>query len=354
MAHPARWWRHTPDGRVRCELCPRTCTLREGQRGFCFVRRNEGGHLVLETYGRSTGFAVDPIEKKPLNHVLPGARVLSFGTAGCNLGCRFCQNWEMSTSRRIDSLSAAASPTQIAALARRERCAAVAFTYNDPVIFAEYAIDTAHACRAAGIAPIAVSAGYISAPARAEFFAPMAAANIDLKAFTDEFYRKVTGARLEVVLDTLVHVQASETWLEITTLLISGVNDSSEEIRAMSRWIVANLGPDVPHHFSAFHPDHRMRDRPPTPPHTLTRAREIALECGQRYVYTGNVVDPDGQATICPSCQSVVIERDRYHVGARNLTRTENGAACGRCGQTIPGLFFPTHRPPDARGVRLE
>lgn len=335
----ARWWNATDNDRVRCYLCPRECRMREGQRGFCFVRLNRRGELVLDTYGRSSGFAIDPVEKKPLNHVLPGAKVLSFGTAGCNLGCKFCQNWEMSTSREFDSLATEASPTQIAELALNYGCQAVAFTYNDPIIFAEYAIDTANACREAGLLPIAVSAGYISDAARAEFFAPMGAANIDLKAFTDDFYRKITGARLSTVLDTLVHVRESETWLEITTLLIPGHNDSDEEIEKMSRWIVANLGPDVPHHFSAFHPDHRMRDVPPTPPQTLSRARDIAMDCGEHFVYTGNVYDPAGQSTLCPSCGAVVIARDRYRVSVRRLTVGEGGATCSQCGYAIPGVF---------------
>lgn len=338
-SHIARWWSPVSDGRVRCYLCPRECTMREGQRGFCFVRANEGGQLVLDTYGRSSGFAVDPVEKKPLNHVLPGARVLSFGTAGCNLGCKFCQNWTMSTSREFDALAVEARPRAIADLARRHDCDAVAFTYNDPIIFAEYAIDTAYACREAGVLPIAVSAGYISTAARAEFFAPMGAANVDLKAFTDDFYRRVTGARLSTVLDMLMHVRESDTWLEITTLLIPGFNDSNEEIEKMSRWIVANLGPDVPHHFSAFHPAHRMRDVARTPPPTLSRAQDIALSCGERFVYTGNVYDPAGQSTLCPSCGTVVIVRDRYRVSVRHLTIDEGVATCSRCAHAIPGIF---------------
>ena len=339
MSAPARWWEKTADGRVRCHLCPRLCTLREGQRGYCFVRKNEGGALVLDTYGRSSGFAVDPVEKKPLNHFLPGSAVLSFGTAGCNLGCKFCQNWEISTSREFDSLAAEASPEQIADLAVRLGCASVAFTYNDPVIFAEYAIDAAIACRERGVAPIAVTAGYISAEPRAEFFSHMAATNVDLKGFTEEFYKKVTGARLDVVKQTLEYVRETSTWLEITTLLIPGKNDSDEEIEAMSRWITGNLGDDVPHHFSAFHPDNRMRDVPPTPPATLRRAREIALAGGEKYVYTGNIYDPAGQSTTCPTCGNAVIERDRYRVRRTRLDVTGTAGRCGRCAAPIPGIF---------------
>lgn len=340
VGHAARWWHATSDGRVRCELCPRYCTLHEGQRGFCFVRANVGGQLVLTTYGRSSGFAIDPVEKKPLNHFLPGSRVLSFGTAGCNLGCKFCQNWEISKSREWDALAVEASPTAIADAALASGCASVAFTYNDPVIFAEYAIDTARACRERGVHPIAVTAGYIEPEPAAEFFAAMDATNIDLKGFTDDFYRKVTGGRLDTVLQTLQIAQQVGTWVEITTLLIPGLNDSDEELAAMSAWIVAHLGPDVPHHFSAFHPDFRMRDRPPTPPETLTRARLIAMAGGEHYVYTGNVFDPPGQSTYCPACGGVVVERDRYVARVTGLNVAGDGsAACAACGTPIPGRW---------------
>ena len=338
--HVAQWWETAADGRVQCNLCPRLCKLRDGQRGFCFVRMNEGGALVLDTYGRSSGFAVDPVEKKPLNHFLPGSSVLSFGTAGCNLACKFCQNWTISTSREFDSLGQEASPRQIAQEAKLLGCQSVAFTYNDPTIFAEYAIDTALACRDEGVRPIAVTAGYINEAPRRALFDAMDAANVDLKGFSEDFYRRVTGARLSTVLDTLEYVNGSDCWLEITTLLIPGKNDSDEEITAMSRWIVANLGPDVPHHFSAFHPAHRMKDVPPTPPATLKRAREIALAEGERYVYTGNIHDPSGQATYCASCGAIVVPRSRYRVGALQLdVRADGSAACQACGAAIPGVW---------------
>ena len=336
----ARWWRTLADGRVQCDLCPRRCRLREGQRGFCFVRQNVGGELQLTTYGRSSGFAVDPVEKKPLYHFLPGSRVLSFGTAGCNLACKFCQNWEMSTSREFDSLSREASPLQIAEDALRLGCDSVAFTYNDPIIFAEYAIDTAHACRAVGVRPIAVSAGYIEpAPAR-ELYGAMDGANIDLKGFTEEFYRKITGGRLEVVLGTLKAIRDTDCWLEVTTLLIPGLNDSENEIREMTSWVVENLGPQTPHHFSAFHPTHRMQDRPRTPAETLIRAREIAMEEGEQYAYTGNIYDPEGQSTYCPQCRAVVIWRDRFMADPAGLTvRASGEGACAKCGAFIAGVF---------------
>ena len=311
--------------------------MRPGQRGFCFVRANGDGQLVLTTYGRSSGFCIDPVEKKPLNHFLPGTQVFSFGTAGCNLACKYCQNWEISTSREMNLLAEEASPSQIARTAANWQCSSVAFTYNDPVIFAEYAIDTAVACRAAGLASIAVTAGYINPEARRDFFAVMDAANIDLKGFSDSFYQQVTGARLRPVLDTISYaVHETNVWVELTTLLLPGYNDASSDLREMCRWIVTELGPDVPLHFTAFHPDNRMRDLPRTPSRTLARARAIAQEEGLHYVYTGNIEDPDGQTTYCPNCKSPVIRRDRYTIDSYDL---DAEGRCRVCGTQIPGRF---------------
>jgi pyruvate formate lyase activating enzyme len=326
-----------PDGRMQCDLCPRDCRLHEGQRGLCFVRKREGDRMILTTYGRSSGFCVDPIEKKPLAHFLPGSAVLSFGTAGCNLACKFCQNWDISKSREMDTLMDAAHPDGIARAARQLDCASVAFTYNDPVIFAEYAMDVADACRARGIRTVAVTAGYIAPEPRREFYAKMDAANVDLKAFTEDFYVKVTGARLAPVLDTLKYLRhETDVWLEITTLLIPGKNDSDDEIDAMTRWIAADLGADVPLHFTAFHPDWKMMDVPRTPAATLTRARAIGLRNGLRYVYTGNVHDLAGGATHCPGCGSVVIARDGYRILSYAL---DDAGRCTRCASSIPGRF---------------
>ncbi len=336
-AYPARYWHPLDDGRIQCDLCPRECRLRDGQRGFCFVRMRAGDHLVLATYGRSSGFCVDPIEKKPLNHFYPGSSVLSFGTAGCNLGCRFCQNWDISKSRETDRLMDQATPAAIAQAAAAYGCRSVAFTYNDPVIFAEYAIDVARACRERGLRTVAVTAGYVSEEGRRDLFTVMDAANVDLKGFSDEFYQRLTGGHLRPVLDTLVHLRYStDVWFEITTLLIPGHNDSDPELRAMFRWVLAELGPDVPHHVTAFHPDHRMRDVPPTPRSTLVRAREIALEEGLHFVYTGNVDHPAGEVTACPSCGTAVIERDRYSI--RRYRLDEQGR-CARCGTALPGRY---------------
>lgn len=329
-------WQSLPDGRVQCDICPRLCKLADGQRGFCFVRANQGGEIVLTTYGRSSGFCIDPVEKKPLNHFLPGTPILSFGTAGCNLGCRFCQNWDISKSREMDTLMDAATPDAIAEAALRHGCRSVAFTYNDPVIFHEYAIDVAKACHARGIKTVAVTAGYQCAEPRREFYAHMDAANVDLKGFTDDFYQRVCIARLEPVLETLRYIKhETSTWLEITTLLIPGKNDSDAELHRMSEWIARELGPDVPLHFSAFHPDFKMLDTPRTPPETLTRARRIALSHGLRYVYTGNVHDPEGDTTSCHACGHKLIVRDWYNLLEWNLS----DGGCPNCGTVCAGVF---------------
>ena len=336
---PARYG--VVDGdRIVCRLCPRHCRLREGQRGFCFVRTNVGGRLWLSTWGRSSGFCIDPIEKKPLHHFLPGSAVLSFGTAGCNLACRFCQNWDISTARDVDRLADAATPEAIAAAARAWGCDSVAFTYNDPVVFAEYAIDVAEACRAVGVRTVAVTAGYVEDPGRTDLFAVMDAANVDLKGFTDDFYVRLTGGHLRTVLDTLEHLAATDTWLEITTLLIPGHNDADAELAALCRWVVDHLGPDVPRHCSAFHPDHRLRGVPRTPPATLTRASRIALDAGVRYPYTGNVHDRVGDTTFCPGCGLALVERDWYELGAYRLVADATGSArCPDCGTPVAGRF---------------
>ena len=336
-AYPTRYWHALADGRVQCDVCPRACKLHEGQRGFCFVRARQDDAIVLTTYGRSSGFCVDPIEKKPLNHFLPGTSVLSFGTAGCNLGCRFCQNWDISKSREIDALGDVASPEDIADAAERLGCRSVAFTYNDPVVFMEYAIDVADACRRRGIRAVAVTAGYISPEPRVEFYAHMDAANVDLKGFTEDFYHRICFGHLGPVLETLEYLQhGTDVWFEVTTLLIPDANDGVDEIDRMTRWVVEKLGRDVPMHFTAFHPDFKMRDRPPTPPETLIRARRIAMANGVRYAYTGNVHDATGGSTACHSCGALLIERDWYELGSWGLDRS---GRCSSCGEPLPGVF---------------
>ncbi len=336
---PGRYWHKLDDGRIQCDLCPRLCKLNEGQRGLCFVRARSGDRLVLTTYGRSSGFCVDPIEKKPLSHFLPGTPVLSFGTAGCNLTCKFCQNWDISRASAFDRLQDEASPEAIVAAAQRSGSRSIAYTYNDPVIFLEYAVDVAAAARAEDIKNVAVTAGYISEAAREEFFRDMDAANVDLKAFTEGFYKKLCSARLGPVLDTLKYLKGeTNVWVEITTLLIPGQNDSDREIGAISEWIADHLGPEVPLHFSAFHPDWRMRDIPATPTVTLKRAREIAGKAGLRYVYTGNIHDEAGQSTYCHGCGTCLIGRDGYRITGWWL---DERGYCSSCGIPLPGVFEP-------------
>jgi pyruvate formate lyase activating enzyme len=334
---PGRYWHPLDDGRIQCDVCPRLCKLHEGQRGLCFVRARQDDRIVLTTYGRSSGFCIDPIEKKPLNHFLPGTPVLSFGTAGCNLTCKFCQNWDISKAREFDRLQDQASPEAIAEAAIASGCRSVASTYNDPVIFLEYAIDVAQACRERGLKSVAVSAGYICAEPRAEFFRHMDAANIDLKGFTENFYKNLCSARLGPVLETLEYLKhETQVWFEITTLLIPDENDSPTEIEALSRWVLEHLGPDVPLHFTAFHPDWKMLDKPATPAATLKTARRIAKDIGLHHVFTGNTYDEEGQSTYCHACGTVLIGRDWYELSTWNLTPD---GCCGTCGTRCAGVF---------------
>lgn len=346
---PTHYWHTLSDGRIQCDLCPRACKLRDGQRGLCYVRARTQDQVVLTSYGRSSGFVIDPIEKKPLNHFYPGSSVLSFGTAGCNLSCKFCQNWDISKSREMDTLASHASPEQLAQAAVDAGCTSIAFTYNDPVIFHEYAIDVAAACREKGIHTVAVTAGYICPEPRKAFFSAMDAVNVDLKAFTESFYWKITGAHLAPVLDTLCYLrEQTSVWFEITTLLIPGKNDSEAELRSLCDWVMAHLGPDVPIHFSAFHPDYKMRDIPATPHKTLTLARNIAMEAGIHFAYTGNVHDEVGDTTFCSNCKKAVIKRDWYRLLEWHLV----DGCCQYCGTVCPGHF--ESKPGDWGGKRVQ
>ncbi len=339
------------DGRVECGLCPRHCRMRDGQPGFCFIREARGGELHMTSYGRASGFCIDPIEKKPLYHFHPGTSVLSFGTAGCNLGCRFCQNWDISKAREMDRLTDSAMPRDIALAARHAGCRSIAFTYNDPVIWSEYAVDCAYAAREQGLATVAVTAGYITESARERFFAPMDAANVDLKAFTDTFYDKLCFARLEPVLETLAWLKReTSVWLEVTTLLIPGQNDSDAEIDALVGWFAEHLGADTPLHFSGFHPDFKLDELPPTPPSTLVRARARARAAGLRHVYTGNIHDPAGQSTYCHACESLIVRREGYAVGEYGLSAE---GRCSRCNVPVAGVFDSAPGNWGARRMRL-
>jgi pyruvate formate lyase activating enzyme len=334
-----RYWTALADGRLQCDVCPRQCRLADGQRGLCFVRGRLDDQVVLTTYGRSSGFCVDPIEKKPLAHFLPGTPVLSFGTAGCNLFCRFCQNWDISKSRELDTLQDQASPELIAAAAAKLGCRSVAFTYNDPVIFLEYAVDVAHACRERDVRSVAVTAGYVQPEPRRDFFTAIDAANVDLKGFSERFYREVCSAELAPVLETLVYLRhETDVWLEVTSLLIPGENDSDAELEAMAAWFVERLGGEVPWHFTAFHPDFKLLNRPATPRATLERARHIALRAGVQHVYTGNVRDPEGQTTWCSACGERLIGRDGYLLTDWQL---DASGSCRACGARCPGVFEP-------------
>ncbi len=334
---PGRYWLMEADGRIRCDVCPRECRLKEGQRGLCFVRARINDEIVLTTYGRSSGFCIDPIEKKPLNHFLPGTPVLSFGTAGCNLTCKFCQNHDISKSRQMDSVMEQASPDALANAALKTGCRSVAYTYNDPVIFLEYAVDVAAACHARGLKNVAVTAGYIKEQAREEFFQRMDAVNLDLKAFTESFYKQLCSASLESVKETAVYLaKKPDTWLELTTLLIPDENDGEAEIEALSAWVLEALGPDVPVHFTAFHPDFRMLEKERTPPATLMRAYRIAIRAGIRHVYTGNIHHEPTGSSYCPGCNTKVVGRDWHQLTHWGLGQ---GGHCTNCGTSIAGVF---------------
>ncbi len=322
--------------KIQCTICPRNCKLKEGQRGFCHVRKNVDGEICLTTYGYNTGLAIDPIEKKPLYHFYPQSKVLSFGTLGCNMGCAFCQNWQTTKSKADPTQLHSASPKKIAELAIEHGCKSVAFTYNDPVIFYEYAIDTAIECHKKGIKTVAVTAGYINPEPRKEFFKHMDAVNVDLKAFNDEFYKRNCLAGLDPILDTIKYIKnETNCWMELTTLLIEGENNFEDELQNECKWIVDNVGVDTPLHFSAFHPDYKFLDRKPTKLSTLLKAYDIAKKAGLRYIYIGNVLNTKTSTTYCHGCLKAIIKRDGYQVLEYNL---ENGN-CKFCGTKCSGAF---------------
>ncbi len=332
-----RYWHKLYDGRIQCDLCPRLCKLNDGQRGLCFIRARKGDALLLTSYGRSSGFCIDPIEKKPLNHFYPGTSVLSFGTAGCNLTCKFCQNHDISKAKYMDAMQDQASPGMIAKAAQAAGCASVAYTYNDPIIFLEYAVDVAHQCRIRGIKNIAVTAGYISQIAREEFFKEMDAVNIDLKAFSQDFYYKLCTAKLQPILETCKYLKdETDIWFEITTLLIPDENDSNQELEQLCQWVIDNLGNDVPIHFSAFHPDFKMTDKNKTPMNTLLRAYKIAKDAGVNHVYCGNIHHQESDTTYCPNCNEILIARDWYEINKYNLGQDGH---CQNCNSKIAGRF---------------
>ncbi len=337
QAHPAKYWHLLDNGKVQCDLCPHHCQLKEGQRGLCYVRGAANNEMYLYSYGRSSGFCIDPIEKKPLNHFLPGTPVLSFGTAGCNLTCKFCQNWDISKSRQMDTLAANASPKMLAQACLKTQARSIAYTYNDPVIFMEYAVDVAQACSDVGVKSIAVSAGFITEEPRLEFFKAMHATNIDLKGFDANFYKKICGAQLSVVKETLIYIaHETDVWLEVTNLIIPGENDSTGELEALCQWYVENLGANVPLHFTAFHPEYKMLNHPRTSLQSLLWSREIAVKAGINFVYTGNVKHSKSSSTYCSNCKRLLIERSHYQLGEWHL---DNSGHCQYCQTAVPGVF---------------
>jgi len=334
--HKANFYHKFSETKIQCDLCPRQCVIPEGHHGFCFVRQNHNQEMILTTYGRSSGFCIDPIEKKPLNHFYPGQPILSFGTAGCNLGCKFCQNWDISKAKELDKAQEQASPLEIAIATKKLNCLGIAFTYNDPVIFAEYAMDIAKECRQFNLKTVAVTAGYIMPEARKIFFKHIDAANIDLKAFSQTFYKKICMANLEPILETLLYLKhETDVWFELTNLIIPQNNDNHKELDEMTKWIAKHLGPDIPLHFTAFHPDYKMMDIPKTEATSLLEAYNIAKQNGLHYVYTGNIYDSKTGSTYCPSCKKCIIERNWYELGNYHIT---NGC-CKFCNTKIAGKF---------------
>ncbi len=333
--HEALWWEAEPNGRVHCYLCPRHCHIHPGQAGFCFIRVNQEGKLYNLGYGAPAALQVDPIEKKPLSHFLPGTSVFSMGTAGCNMGCFFCQNWDISKSHQDQVSSKAVSPEEVPQLALKYRCDSIAFTYNEPTIWGEYVIDICKAAKPHGLKTVMVTNGYITYEAFHDIYDHIDAANVDLKAFTEDFYGKITLTHLEPVLQTLRWLkEETPVWFEITNLMIPTLNDDPGETRKLCDWIVRNLGPDVPLHFTAFHPDFKLQDKPQTPPETLHRAREIALEAGLHFVYEGNIFT-DSANTYCPQCKALLIERSWHSVLVNRLKEGN----CPKCGLAIPGVW---------------
>jgi pyruvate formate lyase activating enzyme len=334
--HTARWWQTLPDGRIHCYLCPRHCHIGEGQHGFCFIRENVGGELMQLGYGRPAAIAMDPIEKKPLFHFHPGSAILSLGTAGCNLGCQFCQNFDISKARSVQQSSGHMSPQEIVDLAIAHHAPSVAFTYNEPTIWAEFVIDIAQAAHKAGLHTVMVSNGYITREAFFDVYQHIDAVNVDIKAFTENFYSKITLSHLAPVLDVLRWLRReTNVWFELTNLMIPGLNDAPEETKELSDWILGELGDDVPLHFTAFHPDYKMLDRGNTPPETIHRARLLAQARGLKYVYEGNIVTREGGNTVCPGCGRVIIRRSWHHV---ETCEVESGR-CLHCKTAIAGRF---------------
>jgi pyruvate formate lyase activating enzyme len=333
--HPALFAQALPGKKVKCLLCPRACEVADGDRGDCGVRENRGGHYVTLVYGNPCAVHVDPVEKKPLFHVLPGSFSYSIATAGCNLQCKFCQNWEISQALPEDTYNFDLPPAQVVAEARKSRCASIAHTYVEPVIFYEYMLEVGKLAKKAGILNVCHSAGYVNPEPLEKLADTLDAACIDLKAFNNQFYRNLVGGELEPVLKALKILRRRGVHVEIVNLIIPQHNDRPEEIAAMCRWIRDNLGPLTPLQFSRFYPMHKMLNINPTPASTLTQAREIALKNGLKYVYIGNLPGNDAESTFCHACGKMIISRRGYHI----IEVTMKDGKCGHCGAQIPGIW---------------
>jgi pyruvate formate lyase activating enzyme len=333
--HEGRWWEPMENGKLHCYLCPRHCHIGEGQTGFCFIRKVENGRLLQLGYGRPAAIQIDPVEKKPLNHFFPGTKIFSMGTAGCNMGCFFCQNWDISKAKSDQVNAADLSPEQVVTLAQQYGCPHLAFTYNEPTIWGEYVIDIARVAHDYGLNTVMVTNGYVTREAFFDIYQHIDAANVDLKAFTETFYSKITLTHLAPVLETLKWLRhETNVWFEVTNLIIPTLNDDDSEFQRLSEWMLENIGDDVPLHFTAFHPDFKLRDKPRTPPESLHRARDLAMSMGLKFVYEGNIYS-DGAHTICPGCHKVIVRRSWHDV----LTNKLYEGKCAHCGTKIPGVF---------------
>jgi len=335
-AREASWYKKLEEGRVECQLCPQACTVADMERGMCGVRENRSGVYHTLVYGRACAVHIDPIEKKPFFHVMPGEKAFSFSTAGCNVECKFCQNWELSQFRPEQVEARDLPPSLLVQAAKRSGARLTAATYGEPVVFWEYVRDAATAANAAGLKPTVVSNGFIQEQPLRDVLPLLSAVKVDLKSFRDQFYREQVRGKLEPVLKSLQIIHDSGVWLEIVVLLVPTLNDSAAEIRDMTKWVAANLGPDVPVHFTRFHPTYRLTDLPPTPVPTLERAWTIGRDAGLHYVYLGNVPGHPGENTVCPGCGEIVIRRMGFQVLQNNL---EDGT-CPGCHLEIPGVWI--------------
>lgn len=331
----ARYYDKLPKNRVKCRLCPWECTVEPGDRGICQVRANRDGIYHSLVYGRVAAHHVDPIEKKPLFHFHPASTAFSVATAGCNVECKFCQNWELAQRKPEELNSVVMSPNKLARTAAGAGCVSLAYTYNEPTIFTEFMIDTAAESRSLGLRNVVISNGFINPAPLRDLCKVIDAYKVDLKSFRESYYADVVSGQLAPVLRSLEILKEEQVWTEIVYLIVPTLNDSDAEIRDMTKWVFQTLGPDVPVHFSRFYPQYKLRNLPPTPTSTLMRARKIGLDSGLHYVYLGNIPGNEGECTYCPACGEVVIGRTGYRVNTLALS----DGRCRHCGEVIPGVW---------------